>query len=145
MGIAAVDVNPMEQPVQRQISMLALYGALVTWTTIYDTIYACQDSKDDAKAGVKSMAVRFLPWMRPLLWVCAVMQVALLIICGIQAGFSEGYFLLMGCGGAAFSLTTMVGTVDLDDPANCSWWFRNTYWQVATPLSLGFLAEYLAW
>jgi len=28
------------------------------WTCLYDTIYACQDKKDDEKAGVKSMAVR---------------------------------------------------------------------------------------
>ncbi|RDL35188.1 uncharacterized protein BP5553_07119 [Venustampulla echinocandica] len=144
VGIVATGVDPMEQPLPKQISMIALYGALVTWTVIYDTIYACQDSKDDAKAGVKSMAVRFLPWMRPMLWGCAAVMVSLLVTCGIEAGFSEGYYLFMGCGGVTLSLTAMIGTVNLDDPASCLWWFKNTYWQVATPLSLGFLAEYAA-
>ena len=143
VGIAATGVDPREQPLHKQLSMLSLYGALVMWTVIYDTIYACQDSKDDAKAGVKSMAVKFLPWLRPMLWGCAALKIPLLVACGIKAEFSKGYYLIMGCGGVALSLTVMIWKVNLDDPANCSWWFKNTYWQVATPLSLALLAEYL--
>ncbi|KAG1738531.1 UbiA prenyltransferase family [Suillus lakei] len=37
------------------------------WTCLYDTIYACQDMKDDEKAGVKSMAVRLGEGIRPAL------------------------------------------------------------------------------
>jgi 4-hydroxybenzoate polyprenyltransferase len=142
VGIVAMGVDPREQPLLKQISILALYFALVTWTVIYDTIYACQDSKDNAQAGVKSLAVRFLPWIRPLLWGCAAVKLSLLVACGIEAGFSGGYFLSIVCGGVALSLTTMIWTVNLDDPINCLWWFKNTYWQVAIPLSAGFLAEY---
>ncbi|KAG1836791.1 UbiA prenyltransferase family [Suillus subalutaceus] len=37
------------------------------WNCIYDTIYACQDKKDDEKAGVKSMAVHLGKAIRPVL------------------------------------------------------------------------------
>eukprot|EP00547_Thalassionema_nitzschioides_P000160 CAMPEP_0194212498 /NCGR_PEP_ID=MMETSP0156-20130528/12464_1 /TAXON_ID=33649 /ORGANISM="Thalassionema nitzschioides, Strain L26-B" /LENGTH=346 /DNA_ID=CAMNT_0038940343 /DNA_START=35 /DNA_END=1072 /DNA_ORIENTATION=- len=36
-----------------------LYGAGVTWTLVYDTIYANQDKKDDAALGLKSTALTF--------------------------------------------------------------------------------------
>ncbi len=36
-----------------------LYGAGVAWTLVYDTIYAHQDVKDDARLGVHSTALHF--------------------------------------------------------------------------------------
>ncbi|MDE2464157.1 MAG: 4-hydroxybenzoate octaprenyltransferase [Alphaproteobacteria bacterium] len=38
---------------------MAIYGAGLFWTLGYDTIYACQDSEDDALIGVKSTARLF--------------------------------------------------------------------------------------
>lgn len=35
------------------------YAAQVCWTVVYDTVYAQQDVEDDAKVGVRSMAVQF--------------------------------------------------------------------------------------
>ncbi|KAG0704554.1 hypothetical protein DFH29DRAFT_1037269 [Suillus ampliporus] len=37
------------------------------WICLYDTIYACQDNKDDEKAVVKSMAVHLGEGIRPTL------------------------------------------------------------------------------
>lgn len=39
--------------------LLLLYVGLAFWTVGYDTIYACQDTRDDALIGVKSTARRF--------------------------------------------------------------------------------------
>ena len=36
-----------------------LYLSGVTWTLVYDTIYANQDKEDDAKLGLKSTALTF--------------------------------------------------------------------------------------
>mmetsp|Transcript_13026 Transcript_13026/g.21340 ORF Transcript_13026/g.21340 Transcript_13026/m.21340 type:complete len:354 (+) Transcript_13026:861-1922(+) len=41
------------------IITLPLYAAGVSWTLIYDTIYAHQDKIDDALVGIKSTALRF--------------------------------------------------------------------------------------
>lgn len=39
--------------------VLPLYGAGVAWTLVYDTVYAHQDTRDDAQAGMGSTALRF--------------------------------------------------------------------------------------
>lgn len=64
MGAAAMEMNAVafspkltsRENSSRLASMVALYVSNIAWTTIYDTIYAHQDIKDDSKAGVKSMA-----------------------------------------------------------------------------------------
>lgn len=38
---------------------LMLYAASICWVIGYDTIYACQDRKDDARIGIKSTALLF--------------------------------------------------------------------------------------
>ena len=37
--------------------VLPLYGAGIAWTLVYDTIYAHQDKRDDAKLGLGSTAL----------------------------------------------------------------------------------------
>lgn len=39
--------------------VILLYVSLIFWTIFYDTIYACQDTEDDALIGVKSTARLF--------------------------------------------------------------------------------------
>tara|TARA_R110002110_G_scaffold6407_37_gene32001 strand:- start:509 stop:1486 length:978 start_codon:yes stop_codon:yes gene_type:complete len=52
---------------------ILLYGAGIAWTLFYDTIYAHQDTEDDALIGVKSTARLFGdhtgPWLRRFLMV----------------------------------------------------------------------------
>ena len=40
-------------------AVFSLYGAGISWTMGYDTIYALQDKDDDLKIGVKSTAIYF--------------------------------------------------------------------------------------
>ncbi|KAG2113547.1 UbiA prenyltransferase family-domain-containing protein [Suillus discolor] len=56
------------------------------WTCLYDTIYACQDKKDDEKAGVKSMAVRLGDGIRPALSLFDVTFFAYLLWAGYLNG-----------------------------------------------------------
>lgn len=122
------------------LSVLAFYLANVCWTVIYDTIYAQQDVKDDMKAGVRSVAVRFYGRAKMLLWTVAVAQVSLLVASGYWAGFGPMYMTL-ACGGTAVSLAYMLATVDLTNAAECAWWFRNGCWLVGASVAGGLAAE----
>ena len=53
-----LDYRPIHDPSFFDLSF-GFYIGLVFWTIGYDTIYACQDSKDDAITGIKSTARKF--------------------------------------------------------------------------------------
>ena len=55
------------------------YFGLVFWTIGYDTIYACQDSKDDAIIGIKSTARKFGKRVRLGVAVCYFMTAILFL------------------------------------------------------------------
>lgn len=109
----------------KQHTWLALglfYFAQICWTVIYDTVYAQQDVEDDAKAGVRSMAVRFKDGPRTLLTWVAVLQVGLLAAVGSLQEWGLWYYSIT-CAGTAVLLFWNVYTVDLQNPAECMWWF----------------------
>ncbi|KAH8666741.1 UbiA prenyltransferase family-domain-containing protein [Xylariales sp. PMI_506] len=116
--------------------------SVILWTMTYDTIYAHQDLKDDLKAGVKSMAVRFKDTTKLLTTVLSLAQVALLVKVGLDLDLSLGYYII-GCGGTALSLIAMISLVDLNNPASCAWWFNADFWLVGGSISAGFFAHYM--
>ena len=77
MSCATLNVDPTSS--QHVISTMSLFIANVLWTMIYDTVSAHQDVRDDIKAGVKSMAVRFSDSTKKLGAILAKVQVALLL------------------------------------------------------------------
>lgn len=83
-----------------------------------DTIYACQDIKDDVKMGVCSTAILFGSWIRPLLILCAIGFVNMLALVGYLNHQGMPYFVL-SVGGTAAHLVWQFATVDLDEPASC--------------------------
>jgi len=83
-----------------------------------DTIYACQDIKDDLKMGVRSTAILFGSWIRPLLICCAVIFVAMLAGAGFINQQGPAYFVL-SVGGTAAHLLWQFLTVDLEVPESC--------------------------
>lgn len=123
-------------------STLSLVIANVLWTMIYDTIYAHQDKKDDERAGVKSMAVKFKDSTKTLSSVLGIVVIVLLVQTGIFMRLSGLYFTLT-CGGTAISLAAMIGFVNLDVPTSCMWWFTWGFWMVGGTLISGFVGEYL--
>lgn len=144
MGSAAMGLNPLSSLEDSPLlaSVGALYASNVIWTIIYDTIYAHQDIKDDSKAGVKSMAVKFGDSTKFLLSSLAVLQVALLVGTGhvMEMDFS---YLALSCGGALATLGYMIWSVDLRKPEECWWWFKNGCWYTGGAIAGGFLLEYL--
>lgn len=140
MSCAALDVDPIGH--LRIIPTTSLFIANISWTMIYDTIYAHQDIRDDIKAGVKSMAIRFANSTKELTATLATIQVALLCYTGWQIGLSPVYFIFT-CGGTAIALGAMIGIVDLKEPSSCAWFFHHGFWYIGGSITTGFVAEYL--
>ncbi|CAA7264105.1 unnamed protein product [Cyclocybe aegerita] len=55
-----------------------LMGGLWAWTMFYDTIYACQDYKDDIKIGIGSSAIALQNTLKPFLFLLSLMFISLL-------------------------------------------------------------------
>ncbi|KAF9045180.1 UbiA prenyltransferase family [Panaeolus papilionaceus] len=88
------------------------------WTMLYDTIYACQDIRDDVKAGVRSTAILFGEWIRPLLVLCGAIFLQMLIVVGYLNGHGPIYYVIT-VGGTALHLGMQCKTVNLTDPNSC--------------------------
>ncbi|MEJ0063698.1 MAG: 4-hydroxybenzoate octaprenyltransferase [Alphaproteobacteria bacterium] len=102
----------------------ALYLGAVMWTMVYDTIYAHQDKEDDRLAGVKSTALLFGKWSRPILFGFAALSLGLLAAAGAIAGLGWGFY--AGLGGAAIFLLRHLRAWKIDDPADCLKRFRSS-------------------
>eukprot|EP00873_Tetraselmis_striata_P023849 jgi/Tetstr1/444113/TSEL_032012.t1 len=106
--------------------VLPLYAAGITWTLVYDTIYAHQDKQDDVHAGVKSTALLFGQHTKGVLAGFATLSTASLAACGAAAGAGTPFY----CGVAAVAAhyAWQLGTVDLDDRADCMAKFVSNKW-----------------
>lgn len=79
---------------------LPLYAAGVSWTIIYDTIYAHQDRIDDLIVGVKSTALRFGKDTKKWLTGFAGVMSSCLLTTGYVCDMSWPYYVSLGIVGA---------------------------------------------
>lgn len=75
------------------VSTMALFGACVIWTLIYDTIYAFQDIEDDIKIGIKSSAIKFSSHPRATLLALAMIMFLLVFLVGLLQSFSSKFYI----------------------------------------------------
>jgi 4-hydroxybenzoate polyprenyltransferase len=136
LGMAATGLDLRKLESDSWKGTASLYLANVCWTVVYDTVYAQQDVEDDAKAGVRSMAVRFRRYTRSLLATVAALQVALLVAVGILERMTMTYF-AVACGGTLASMVWMLATIDLKKPSECMWWFQNGTFLVGLSIAQG--------
>jgi 4-hydroxybenzoate polyprenyltransferase len=96
---------------------LFLYAGSIAWVIGYDTVYAHQDTEDDALIGVKSTALLFGARTKPML---ALFYGVAVILIGL-AGFFAGAGLVFALGLAAFAahLAWQIARLDIGDPDNC--------------------------
>ncbi|MEE9426955.1 MAG: 4-hydroxybenzoate octaprenyltransferase [Paracoccaceae bacterium] len=103
---------------------LALYGAGFFWTLFYDTIYAHQDTEDDALIGVKSTARLFgkdtKKWLR---WFM-MLSVTLLTVAIVLSHSADRNVLalVIAIGGPwafGWHLAWQNRTLEINDPKNC--------------------------
>lgn len=94
-----------------------LYLGCVLWTIGYDTIYAHQDTEDDAIVGVKSTALLFGRHTKP--WVAGFYTGAWLLVSA--AGFMAGGSIVftIGIAAAGLHLAWQVRSIDIANDALC--------------------------
>ncbi|KAJ7266402.1 UbiA prenyltransferase family-domain-containing protein [Mycena haematopus] len=90
----------------------------VCWTIVYDTIYGCQDVRDDRAAGVKSTSLLFGSWVRPILCLFAATFVGCMVYAGIlnQQGT---YYFAIAVGGASLFFAWQFLTWKVDNVKDC--------------------------
>jgi 4-hydroxybenzoate polyprenyltransferase len=109
---------------------VALYAAGLFWTLFYDTIYAHQDTEDDALIGVKSTARLFAQnsprWLAGFM-VVTVALLALAVILALVDRPSPLSMVVALAGVMAFGwhLLWQLRRLDIDDPARCLILFRS--------------------
>lgn len=125
----------------KSVPMYILTFGTICWTIVYDTIYACQDRRDDVKAGVKSTALLFADWVKPILTVFATVFVATLTYAGMSTGHGWTYFAL-SVGGCAAHLVWQLLTLDVDSPEDC-WSKFNSNGYLGYIVTIGLLVDSL--
>lgn len=141
MGFPALGVDLLANSAAMTAAGL-LYASNIAWTVLYDMIYAHMDIKDDAKAGIKSIALKHDAETKKVLTGLAITQVALLAGAGIASGAGPAFF-IGSCGGALMTLGVMIKRVNLKSVKDCWWWFVNGCWITGGVISLGLGADYL--
>ncbi|KAK3897455.1 UbiA prenyltransferase family-domain-containing protein [Staphylotrichum tortipilum] len=141
MGFPALGVDLLSSGAA-QVGAALLYASNVAWTVLYDMIYAHMDIKDDAKAGIKSIALKHDKETKQVLTGLAITQVALLAGAGIATGAGPAFF-IGSCGGALVTLGVMIKRVNLKSVKDCWWWFVNGCWITGGVISAGLAADYL--
>lgn len=76
---------------------IPLFSATACWVVYFDVIYATQDTPDDEKIGVKSLAILMASHMQTFLSVLAILQVALFALAARQARSSLIFWILGVC------------------------------------------------
>jgi 4-hydroxybenzoate polyprenyltransferase len=96
---------------------LALYAGSIAWVIGYDTIYAHQDTEDDALIGIKSTALLFGERTRPALMVFYALAVALIGVALALAG--AGWMAWLGLAAFAVHLVWQIERLEIGDPRLC--------------------------
>ncbi|KAI0267872.1 4-hydroxybenzoate polyprenyl transferase [Gloeopeniophorella convolvens] len=119
-----------------------LFAGCWCWTLYYDTIYACQDKRDDARAGVKSTALLFGQYTKSVLALFAGLLVTFLVTAGMLNGQQAPYFLVT-VGGAAAHLTWQLRCLDVDNAKSCHLAFESNGFTLGGIVWAGLFADYL--
>ncbi len=128
-----------EQP--NAVALACLCLSYLCWTVTHDIIYNFQDIRDDAKAGIKSMSLRYENHITPLLSGLAVAQVVFHLATGLAIRAGLLYY-LGTCLGTATLLGCLIWKLDVRDPKQCLWWFQYGSLIIGCTITAGFMGEY---
>jgi 4-hydroxybenzoate polyprenyltransferase len=119
-------------------SAVSLYAGAIAWVIGYDTIYAHQDTEDDALIGVKSTALLFGPRTHRALMLFYGLAVVLIGAALGSAG--AGWPAWIGLGLFAAHLLWQIKRLRIGDPALCLRVFKSNR-DAGLLLFLGLLAD----
>ncbi|KAF7430419.1 hypothetical protein PC9H_006126 [Pleurotus ostreatus] len=122
-------------------SALVLSGGAWAWTLWYDTIYACQDRKDDLKAGIKSTAVLFASRTKLVIALFGMILLAALYTAGVLNNQGYAYFVL-SVGGAAVDLLLQLMEIDFERTESCGRAFHRNGYTLGSIVFFGIFIDY---
>ena len=102
---------------------LVLYAGSIAWVIGYDTIYAHQDTEDDALIGIKSTALLFGDRTRPALAIFYGLAVVLIGVALYLAGARWAAW--AGLVAFAVHLVWQIARIEIGDPALCLRLFKS--------------------
>lgn len=103
-----------------------LFLANVTWSVVYDTMYAMVDREDDVTVGVKSSAILFGARDKRIIGYLQCLLLVLLILVGVLAG--SGWLYYLGLFAAGWFSLYQQYLIRARDPAACFRAFLNNNW-----------------
>jgi 4-hydroxybenzoate polyprenyltransferase len=121
-------------------NLLPLYLAGVCWTLVYDTIYACQDIKDDLIVGIKSTAITFRNGLGRWLGVFSGCSVGMFVYSGYLLGLGPVYYLFAGLV-PALHYSWQILTLRVDDGKDCWDKFRSNQY-LGMSVSMGIFGDW---
>eukprot|EP00095_Tigriopus_kingsejongensis_P007364 maker-scaffold1571_size35388-snap-gene-0.5 protein:Tk07364 transcript:maker-scaffold1571_size35388-snap-gene-0.5-mRNA-1 annotation:"4-hydroxybenzoate mitochondrial" len=95
-----------------------LYVAGISWTIIYDTIYAHQDKYDDLVLGIKSTALKFGDHTKQWLTAFSTAMISSLVLSGTACDQTWPYYTAVAA--ISLHLTRQIYTLDINDPSDCA-------------------------
>jgi len=111
------------------------------WTISYDTVYGCQDKKDDLQVGVWSTAILFGKHVREIVSLFNVGIITFLYYAGLANNHGWRYFGI-SVGGTALLLTYQLATLDVESGKSCSNFFKSNAFYVGPLVLSGILLDY---
>lgn len=107
-----------------------LYLAGITWTLFYDTIYAHQDTEDDALIGVKSTARLFGQnsprWLLGFMMLTVLLMGAAILMAALETANVLGVVIALGGAWAmGWHMAWQMRLLDINDPKICLKLFRS--------------------
>ncbi|KAH8079058.1 UbiA prenyltransferase [Cristinia sonorae] len=116
-------------------------GQSNSWTLMYDTVYGCQDRKDDVEVGIYSTSLLFGKWV----WeITAALDVAI-VVCLALAGMSNGHglpYFVVSVGGAAVQMMYQLNVLDVDSPESCWDNFKQNAFYLGPLILVGIMMDY---
>jgi 4-hydroxybenzoate polyprenyltransferase len=114
---------------------LVLYFAAILWTIAYDTVYAFQDSVDDKKIGLKSLALKLGSQANDFIWNIYQLMTVSVCIAGLARYLNPAFFVIVGMG--VYWFYPKVKTIDLKDSKACAHLFQlNVYYGLIITIAI---------
>lgn len=112
-----------------ELSIVLLYFSAICWTIFYDTIYAFQDSNDDALIGLKSTALLFgqaaVKWLTAFVCLSCVLMICSFYIISETLSNTQLIIILSGILVFSLHLFGQLKHFDSNNPALCLKLFKS--------------------
>ena len=103
-----------------------IFIANIIWATVYDTMYAMVDRRDDIRIGIKSTAILFGDLDRLIIGILQILLLADLLLVGYQTAMGVAYYL--GIGAALLFAVYQQILIRHRNPQLCFQAFMNNNW-----------------